>query len=130
VQVPRNGEATRRLGILQWDRQIVLPGKKNTMNIKMEASETSILKLLQGRVDEDNKKAAESISMLQSYGALLSKKYELSLTGQYSLSQDFTTIIQAPVPQKSEVPAEVPAVEEPAPKRRKRKQVDLEVPVV
>jgi hypothetical protein len=105
------------------------------MNVKLETFETAILKLLQEKVNEDNKKASESINMLQSYASLLSKKYELSTDGAYSLSSDFSIIIEAPKPTSVRSEATVREGEsdvtsEVQPKRRKKKQSEPEVAAV
>lgn len=61
------------------------------MNISLESSETSTLQLL-------NQKAKEVNAMINSYNSMLATKYELPATRKFSISLDFTTIVEVEVP--------------------------------
>jgi len=61
------------------------------MNIKLESSETSTLKVLQEKV-------TEASNMVNSYNAMLSTKYQLPATGKFSISADFTSIVEVEPP--------------------------------
>ena len=93
------------------------------MSIKLEASETATLKLLQ-------EKASEATKMVQDYATLLSKKYELSANKKFVLTPDLTQIVELPANAGVGVPAasvqeESDTTEQPAPRRRKVKEVPV-----